>query len=52
VNHVSKSFLLPNNAERDTALRIAPLPGQSGDSIADIQPLAEFGGVAVVEGVY
>ncbi|WP_211294591.1 hypothetical protein [Compostimonas suwonensis] len=52
VNHVSKSFLLPNNAERDTALRIEPLTGQVGDSIADIEPLSEFGGVSVVEGVY
>lgn len=52
VHHVSRSFLLPNNAERDTATRLEPLPGHVGDAIADIAPLAEFGGVAVVEGVY
>jgi phenylacetate-coenzyme A ligase PaaK-like adenylate-forming protein len=52
VNHLSKSFLLPNNRERDTALRIRPASEQVGDSIADIYPLAEFGGTAVIEGVY
>jgi phenylacetate-coenzyme A ligase PaaK-like adenylate-forming protein len=52
VNHVSKSFLLPNNSERDTALRIRPAAEQAGDSIADIYPLAEFGGTRVIEGVY
>lgn len=52
VNHVSKSFLLPNNNERDTALRIEPVAEQIGDSIADIYPLAEFGGAKVIEGVY
>lgn len=52
VSHLSKSFLLPNNSERDTALRIQPVAEQVGDSIADIYPLAEFGGAAVIEGVY
>jgi phenylacetate-coenzyme A ligase PaaK-like adenylate-forming protein len=52
VSHISKSFLLPNNSERDTALRIEPAAGQIGDSVADISPLAEFGGTAVIEGVY
>lgn len=53
VNHVSKAFLLPNNAERDTAVRIRPTdPGQIGDCVADIAPVAEFEGVKVIEGVY
>ncbi|MEW1811934.1 hypothetical protein AB0284_14650 [Pseudarthrobacter phenanthrenivorans] len=52
VNHVSKSFLLPNNAERDLATRIEPRSSQIGDSIADVRPLAQFGGTAVIEGVY
>lgn len=51
-NHVSKSFLLPNNLERDTATRIAPVPGQVGDSVADIAPVATFENETVVEGVY
>ncbi|MEU4477759.1 hypothetical protein AB0F68_06780 [Micromonospora sp. NPDC023966] len=53
VNHVSRSFMLPNNSERDTAIRVEPAsPGQVGDSFADVQPLPEFGGARVVEGVY
>lgn len=53
VHHVSKSFLLPNNAERDMAMRVEPLQDdQVGDSIADITPLSQFGGTAVIEGVY
>jgi phenylacetate-coenzyme A ligase PaaK-like adenylate-forming protein len=51
-NHVSKSFLLPNNLERDTAIRISPPDGQVGDSIADVAPVAQFDGAAVIEGVY
>jgi phenylacetate-coenzyme A ligase PaaK-like adenylate-forming protein len=53
VHHLSKSFLLPNNAERDTAIRIPPVDSdQVGDSVADIEPLREFRGAQVVEGVY
>jgi len=52
VNHVSKSFFLPNNAERDIATRIEPVSEQIGDSIADVHPLQNFGGTAVIEGVY
>lgn len=53
VNHVSKAFLLPNNAERDHVTRIAPVnSSQVGDSIADVAPLREFKGEKVIEGVY
>lgn len=53
VHHLSKSFLLPNNAERDMATRVEPSSAdQLGDSVADISPLAVFGGTEVVEGVY
>jgi phenylacetate-coenzyme A ligase PaaK-like adenylate-forming protein len=52
VNHVSASFLLPNNAERDEVTRIAPAVEQVGDSVADISPLSTFGGTDVVVGVY
>ena len=51
-NHVSKSFLLPNNLERDLATRIEPLDGGLGDSVADIAPVARFEDEDVVEGVY
>lgn len=52
VNHVSRSFLLPNNLERDLATRIEAPPGHVGDSAADIAPVATFEREAVIEGVY
>jgi phenylacetate-coenzyme A ligase PaaK-like adenylate-forming protein len=52
VNHVSKSFLLPNNLERDMAVRVRPVDGQVGDSVADITPVATFEDEVVIEGVY
>jgi phenylacetate-coenzyme A ligase PaaK-like adenylate-forming protein len=52
MNHVSKSFLLPNNLERDLATRIAPLEGQVGDSVAEVTPVERFDDEAVIEGVY
>jgi hypothetical protein len=52
MNHVSKSFLLPNNLERDMATRIRPLEGQVGDSVADVTPVQRFDDEAVIEGVY
>jgi acyl-CoA synthetase (AMP-forming)/AMP-acid ligase II len=52
MNHVSKSFLLPNNLERDMATRIRPLEGQVGDSVADVTPVQVFDNETVVEGVY
>jgi acyl-CoA synthetase (AMP-forming)/AMP-acid ligase II len=52
MNHVSKSVLLPNNLERDEATRIEPLPGQVGDAVADVSPVAVFGDSPVIEGVY
>jgi hypothetical protein len=52
MNHVSRSFLLPNNLERDMATRIPPLEGQVGDSVADVTPVQRFDDEAVIEGVY
>ena len=52
MNHVSRSFLLPNNLERDTAIRIRPLRDQVGDSVADVAPVRQFEGATVIEGVY
>lgn len=52
MNHISKAMLLPNNLERDTAVRIRPLEGQMGDSVADVSPVATFDDQAVIEGVY
>ncbi|MEU6415115.1 phenazine antibiotic biosynthesis protein [Microbispora sp. NPDC046933] len=52
MHHVSKSFLLPNNLERDLATRVVPPPGQMGDSVADVGPLPTFENETVIEGVY
>jgi phenylacetate-coenzyme A ligase PaaK-like adenylate-forming protein len=52
MSHVSKSFLLPNNIERDMATRIEPLEGQVGDSVADVTPVHRFDDETVIEGVY
>ncbi|MBB2911046.1 acyl-CoA synthetase (AMP-forming)/AMP-acid ligase II [Streptosporangium becharense] len=52
VNHISASFLLPNNLERDLATRIEPPAGRVGDSVADIAPVATFENETVIEGVY
>jgi hypothetical protein len=52
MNHVSRSFLLPNNLERDMATRIPPPEDQVGDSVADVTPVVQFEGETVIEGVY
>jgi phenylacetate-coenzyme A ligase PaaK-like adenylate-forming protein len=52
VSHVSKSFLLPGNLERDLATRIEAPAGWAGDWVADIAPVATFEDEAVIEGVY
>lgn len=52
MNHVSKSMFIPNNLERDTAIRVAAPDGQIGDSLNDIRPVASFKGETVIEGVY
>jgi phenylacetate-coenzyme A ligase PaaK-like adenylate-forming protein len=52
MNHVSKGMFIPNNLERDTAIRISGPEGQIGDSVSEIAPVAVFGGEPVIEGVY
>jgi phenylacetate-coenzyme A ligase PaaK-like adenylate-forming protein len=52
MNHISRSFLLPNNLERDMATRIKPPEGQVGDSVGDVTPVVEFDDQVVIEGVY
>ncbi|MEW2548390.1 phenazine antibiotic biosynthesis protein [Streptomyces sp. NPDC047002] len=51
-HHVSKSFLLPANLERDLATRVRAPAGAPGDAIADVGPVAVFDERAVIEGVY
>jgi hypothetical protein len=50
--HVSKSFLLPNNLERDLATRIEAPKGHVGDSVSGVGPVAKFESETVIEGVY
>lgn len=52
MNHVGKGMFLPNNLERDTAIRVPGPAGQIGDSIGEVAPVAVFDGEPVVEGVY
>ena len=52
MNHVSKGMFLPNNAERDSAIRLPGLAGQVGDSLSEVRPVAAFEGELVIEGVY
>jgi phenylacetate-coenzyme A ligase PaaK-like adenylate-forming protein len=52
MNHVSKGMFIPNNLERDTAIRRPGPAGQSGDSLSEVAPVATFGGRPVIEGVY
>jgi phenylacetate-coenzyme A ligase PaaK-like adenylate-forming protein len=52
MNHVSKGMFIPNNLERDTAIRVQGPHGAVGDSISEVAPVAVFGGEPVIEGVY
>ena len=52
MNHVSKGMFIPNNLERDTAIRWPGPPGHIGDSVSEVAPVAAFGGEPVIEGVY
>ncbi len=52
MNHISKGMFIPNNLERDSAIRVAGPPGQVGDSVSVVAPVATFEGEAVIEGVY
>jgi phenylacetate-coenzyme A ligase PaaK-like adenylate-forming protein len=52
MNHLSKGMFIPNNLERDTAIRIPGPDGQVGDSVSEVAPVAVFGGEPVIEGVY
>ncbi|MDF0532177.1 phenazine antibiotic biosynthesis protein [Tsukamurella sp. 8F] len=52
MNHVSRSMFIPNNLERDTAVRVLGPDGAVGDSVSDVTPVEEFEGERIVEGVY
>jgi phenylacetate-coenzyme A ligase PaaK-like adenylate-forming protein len=52
MNHLTKYALMPNNLERDHALKIEPPAGWFGCSVADVGPVATFDDHTVIEGVY
>ncbi len=52
MNHISKGMFLPNNLERDSAIRMPGPAGQVGDSLSEVKPVAAFEGEPVIEGVY
>ncbi len=52
MNHISKGMFIPNNVERDMAIRKPGPAGQVGDSVSEVRPVTTFEGEAVIEGVY
>ena len=52
MNHISKGMFIPNNLERDTAIRMQGPDGRVGDSVSEVAPVAVFDGEPVIEGVY
>ena len=52
MNHVSKGMFIPNNLERDLAIRMPGPAGQLSDSVSEVRPVTTFDGEAVIEGVY
>ncbi|NEE14166.1 long-chain fatty acid--CoA ligase [Streptomyces sp. SID7499] len=49
---LTRDMFLPNNLERDLAVRVSGGEDWRGDSLADVVPLSEFEGSRVVEGIY
>nr|BAM98974.1 putative acyl-CoA synthase [Streptosporangium amethystogenes] len=49
---ITRDMFLPNNLERDLAVRVSRGEDWRGDSVADVVPLSEFEGGRVVEGIY
>ena len=52
MNHISKGMFIPNNLERDLAIRMPGPAGQLSDSVSEVRPVTTFEGGAVIEGVY
>ncbi|BAX90379.1 AMP-binding protein [Mycobacterium shigaense] len=52
MNHISKGMFLPNNLERDMAVRLPGPTPELSDSVSAVRPVATFEGEAVIEGVY
>lgn len=52
MGHLSSGVFIPNNLERDSAVRVAAPEGSVGDSLSSPSPLAAFEGEQVIQGVY
>ena len=52
MNHISKGMFIPNNLERDMAIRKPGPAGHVSDSVSAVRPVTTFEGEAVIEGVY
>ncbi|MGZ4516296.1 MAG: phenazine antibiotic biosynthesis protein, partial [Mycobacterium sp.] len=52
MNHISKGMFIPNNLERDLAVRMPGPAGELSDSVSAVRPVSTFEGEAVIEGVY
>lgn len=52
MHHVSKGMFIPNNLERDLAVRVPGPAGELSDSVSAVRPVSTFEGEAVIEGVY
>jgi hypothetical protein len=52
MNHISKGMFIPNNLERDMAIRMPGPAGHVSDSVSAVRPVSTFEGEAVIEGVY
>ena len=52
MHHISKGMFIPNNLERDSAIRTPGPEGHVGDSLSEVRPVAAFEGEPVIEGVY
>jgi phenylacetate-coenzyme A ligase PaaK-like adenylate-forming protein len=52
MHHISKGMFIPNNLERDLAIRMPGPAGELSDSVSEVRPVSTFEGEAVIEGVY
>lgn len=49
---VTEEMFLPNVLERDSAVRVEPVPGGETDGLADVQTYRSVDDVEIIEGVY
>ncbi|MFF2023850.1 AMP-binding protein [Streptomyces sp. NPDC058171] len=52
MTHISSGVFIPNNVERDSAIRVPAPDGAVGDALGSPRPLAAFDGEPVIQGVY